>query len=681
VTQDTDPPNAYGGWDHDGHPDNEKGLETMKIDATYSPDDNKLRLYASQRLDAETYARVKAAGFSWAPKQGFFVAPMWTPERADLCIELAGDIGDEDTSLAERAESRAERFDDYSGKRAAESAAASKAVRELADGIPLGQPILVGHHSEKHARRDAARIENGMRKAVKLWETSEYWTHRAQAAMDHAAYKERPDVRARRIARIEADRRKVERSIAGHSQRFRLWSNVLSPDSLKRKDGQPSTLRERVLYLANNCHYSQCFPLADFPRDPPASQYEGQMGLWSAVDGNVISPEQARDIALKLYSDDGSRCPRRWLEHYDFRLAYERAMLGAAGGTATDQKRPEVGGAILGSVWGPDRGAWAYIQKVNKVTVSLLHTWNRGSGRVFRQNVPMTDIADASRIMSRAEVEAARAAGRVRDIMEGAKALGFHLIEAQPTEEEKPDNVCPDGAACPETECREERERQGLPVADAAADIEAMRASLKAGVQVATSPTLYPTPRDLAARMVELADIQGTDRVLEPSAGTGALVGAMGGRFHGNDPMTRGHLVAIELNHDLAERLRREFPLTEVHCGDFLDERFSGEALPLFDKIVMNPPFNGGDDIRHILAARKLLRPGGRLVAICAGGPRQAKALEHLADLWEPLPAGTFAQAGTNVSTVLLTMEAPEAEEPCEDDPDGVHSVWCGCEA
>ncbi len=43
--------------------------------ATYSPEDNKLRLYPSCRLDSETYARVKAAGFRWAPKQELFVAP------------------------------------------------------------------------------------------------------------------------------------------------------------------------------------------------------------------------------------------------------------------------------------------------------------------------------------------------------------------------------------------------------------------------------------------------------------------------------------------------------------------------------------------------------------------------------------------------------------------------------
>ncbi len=37
--------------------------------ATYSPEDNKLRLYATSRLDSDLYARAKAAGFSWAPRQ------------------------------------------------------------------------------------------------------------------------------------------------------------------------------------------------------------------------------------------------------------------------------------------------------------------------------------------------------------------------------------------------------------------------------------------------------------------------------------------------------------------------------------------------------------------------------------------------------------------------------------
>ena len=42
---------------------------TMTYTATYSPEDNKLRLYSSTRLDRELYARVRGAGFIYAPKQ------------------------------------------------------------------------------------------------------------------------------------------------------------------------------------------------------------------------------------------------------------------------------------------------------------------------------------------------------------------------------------------------------------------------------------------------------------------------------------------------------------------------------------------------------------------------------------------------------------------------------------
>ena len=45
-----------------------------------------------------------------------------------------------------------------------------------------------------------------------------------------------------------------------------------------------------------------------------------------------------------------------------------------------------------------------------------------------------------------------------------------------------------------------------------------------------------------------------------------------------------------------------------------------------------------------------------RLVAICAGGPRQEKVLQPLSDSWERLPADSFKESGTNVSTVLLTI-------------------------
>jgi hypothetical protein len=109
------------------------------MSATYSPEDNKLRLYSTTRLDSETYQRVKAAGFKWAPKQDLFVAPAWTPERADLLVELCGDIGDEDTSLVDRAEERADRFLDYKAARAGDATRAHDAVKAIADNIPFGR--------------------------------------------------------------------------------------------------------------------------------------------------------------------------------------------------------------------------------------------------------------------------------------------------------------------------------------------------------------------------------------------------------------------------------------------------------------------------------------------------------------------------------------------------------------
>jgi hypothetical protein len=148
--------------------------------ATYSPEDNKLRMRTPKRLELELFNAVKDAGFRYAPKQGFFVAPMWTPSREDLLIQLAGSIGDEDTSLVSRAEERAERFEGYSDKRANDAKQAKDTADSVAGNIPSGQPILIGHNSEKKARKDAEKIENSLKFAVKMWETSEYWTDRGK---------------------------------------------------------------------------------------------------------------------------------------------------------------------------------------------------------------------------------------------------------------------------------------------------------------------------------------------------------------------------------------------------------------------------------------------------------------------------------------------------------------------
>lgn len=535
--------------------------------ATYSPEDNKIRIYPFHRLSPEDYAKVKSAGFSWAPKQELFVAPMWTPEREDLAIELCGEVGDEDKSLVERAEERSERFEDYSESRLEDAESARKGVSAIADNIPFGQPILVGHHSEQHARRDAERIENGMRRAVKMWETSKYWTQRAASAISHAKYKELPAVRARRIKGLEKLIRK---------QQSYAKPPVANPYEFLLRDEKGEYKRSEAGKL-----------LVDWPacKAKTAQLREG----WTV-------PERVS----------------RWISHFENRLTYERAMLAESGGIETDQIKPEKGGACR--CWASHSGGYSIIQKVNKVSVTLLDNWGNG-GNDFTRIIPFDKLTG---MMSAAQVQEAREAGRVFH----ETKRGFYLA----------------GQGAPPSVKPKE--------APKAPEFEALKETLKAGVQIAVAPSLYSTPPEIAKQVVELAGIEIGHRVLEPSAGTGNLLKAIGPDVD---------KVAVEINYDLVRLLLNSaIPKCDVRHGDFMAQNGN---LGKFDRIVMNPPFGNAQDIRHIKHAVSFLNPGGRLVAICANGPRQYEAFHSKATEWIELPEGSFSEQGTDVRTAIVVIE------------------------
>ncbi|MDD5092811.1 MAG: DUF3560 domain-containing protein [Dehalococcoidia bacterium] len=80
----------------------------------------------------------------------------------------------------ERLEARLEKRQDWAGKAKARSDAAFGTAHRIADGIPFGQPILVGHHSERHARRDADRIHNSMSKGCEEAHLAEHHEQKAE---------------------------------------------------------------------------------------------------------------------------------------------------------------------------------------------------------------------------------------------------------------------------------------------------------------------------------------------------------------------------------------------------------------------------------------------------------------------------------------------------------------------
>ncbi|HVR02798.1 MAG TPA: DUF3560 domain-containing protein [Polyangia bacterium] len=602
-------------------------MNTMS--ATYSPDDNKLRLYSLHRLDRETYDRVKAAGFSWAPKQELFVAPMWTPEREDILTELCGEIGDEDTSLADRAEERAERFEEYSEKRADDAQGSYDRAGDIAQRFEGGQPILVGHHSERRARKDAERIQSGMRKAVSLWQTSEYWTRRAKGALSHAKYKELPAVRMRRIATLEADKRKHERSLAGSKVFTKLW-------------GQPELTYAKALTIAN-------------------TSIGGPWGTWSALDDVKDSDDATKAAAVakavetcSAHHARISASSERWIAHIDRRIAYEKAMMGELFDRMTEraaEAKKARAAAIPPLANFPGEG----YTPITKAEYAKIHKDYKGT-RVVR-------------------------GARIRTAIVRGSLVPIFLTDSkivQPPQAEGSDAPArfESTPAADIERMRDERATAMIPVREAARSVEApakpewvdqAKDALRAGVQVLSAPQLFPTPPELAARLVAAADIRPDHRVLEPSAGTGNLLCAV------RVEAPTAYVVCVELNADLARRLVPCIGESGGHssrCADFLS--LTAEDLGTFDRVVMNPPFAGGADVEHVTHALTLLRPGGRLVAVMSAGVRfrsdrrTAQFRETMTAAgarFEDLPPGSFEASGTGVSTVLFVFDRPGALE------------------
>ncbi|TDN62205.1 hypothetical protein [Paraburkholderia sp. BL10I2N1] len=190
---------------------------------------------------------------------------------------------------------------------------------------------------------------------------------------------------------------------------------------------------------------------------------------------------------------------------------------------------------------------------------------------------------------------------------------------------------------------RQERDR-----ADKATELERALVGKKVGVDY------FPTPKSLCARLVEMANLRPGMRVLEPSAGNGNIADAL--RAAGYEPDV------IEISHQLRAVL--EAKQYRVIGWDFL------EFTDTVDAIVMNPPFSGGCDIKHVRHAYSLLAEGGRLVAIVGEGAfyrsdAQANAfrdwLDEVGAEVEKLLEGTFTDrtllqtTGANARVVAIS--------------------------
>jgi predicted RNA methylase len=163
----------------------------------------------------------------------------------------------------------------------------------------------------------------------------------------------------------------------------------------------------------------------------------------------------------------------------------------------------------------------------------------------------------------------------------------------------------------------------------------------------------FDSPPEVVAAVMELAAIDKSMRVLEPSAGLGAIALAAA--------RLTDQLMCVEIDAKRAEALVKA-GLRSVICADFL----ALDGVGRFDRVVMNPPFARQADIDHVLAAAKRLRPGGRLVSVMSAGAgfrENRKAVEFRAWLarhggrFAPLPPDAFKASGTSVQTCLISVD------------------------
>lgn len=84
-------------------------------------------------------------------------------------------------------QARYERLQAAASKAAADSESLLDQAHRMAEVIPFGQPILVGHHSERRDRNYRARIENKYRKGYELYKRAQDLQSRAESVENNTA--------------------------------------------------------------------------------------------------------------------------------------------------------------------------------------------------------------------------------------------------------------------------------------------------------------------------------------------------------------------------------------------------------------------------------------------------------------------------------------------------------------
>lgn len=189
----------------------------------------------TSRSDTATNEALKAAGFRWSRRlEAWYLPRTWREAtRWHRISELVRNLGEDAVSISadratqmtpaeheqhvrERAAERAERMNHRAAQRTAEAEQQFARADQISDGIPMGQPILVGHHSQRRHERDLERMWTATRKGLDADAEARSAAAAAIRAEKTADGESDSQVTiGNRVERLEAEERRLTRRLTG----------------------------------------------------------------------------------------------------------------------------------------------------------------------------------------------------------------------------------------------------------------------------------------------------------------------------------------------------------------------------------------------------------------------------------------------------------------------------------
>ena len=249
-------------------------------------------------------------------------------------------------SYEERQQERKERYLQLAEQAERESSSVWSEAQRMADAIPMGQPILVGHHSERADRAFRGRIDAKQHKAFDLSSKAAYYRDKAESVGTGGISGLDPDAVAKLGKELEKRIKAQEEMKAANR-------------AVKMKDIEKGNAKLREMgYTDSN--------ISDL-RKP---DFCGRIGYPDyMLQNNNASIRRIKERIAELKAQSENEMPEKETDLYRFFQADGRYQFVFDGKPADGVR------TILksnGFKWSPSRGAW-----VRQVTTNAKHSVKR----------------------------------------------------------------------------------------------------------------------------------------------------------------------------------------------------------------------------------------------------------------------------------------------------------------